>query len=264
MGGFKDKDLMADTGGKTKVQKNYGGQNKRPPRMQQRKEQRNRFLTKENKVDMKQSFDSQEKVKNAEQIDLQIGDDGLVYVNDQPSANTVKSFSDLVNIPHQVKNIRDYDDYNTSLNNSMNDDSRYDIQLNDDVQTTDISMDSFDFKDDDSPQIQQADVSNNDVILSQEEEAEQSNPFDSLFDDSSEDSQQENTQEETTTEQEETVQQENAQEKTEESNDSIDEYLNMQIDDSKLSEQNKKKLDSFTDQQLDAFKKFLYQKKNQE
>lgn len=269
MGGFKDKDLMADTGGKTKVQKNYGGQHKRPPRFQQRNEQRNRFLTKENKVDMKQSFDSQKKIKNAEQIDLQIGDDGLVYVNDQSSANTVKSFSDLVNIPQQVKNIRDYDDYNTSLNNSMNDDSRYDIQLNDGVRTTDISMDSFDFKDDDSPQLQ-ADVSNNDVILSQEEENEQANPFDNLFnEDSSQNTQSENENTQSENAQgdnsvQQTTEQEDNTSETDESNDSIDEYLNMQIDDSKLSEQNKKKLDSFTDQQLDAFKKFLYQKKNQE
>jgi hypothetical protein len=37
------------------------------------------------------------------------------------------SFSDLVNIPAEVKDIRNYDDFNTSLNNSMNDDSRYDV-----------------------------------------------------------------------------------------------------------------------------------------
>lgn len=267
MGGFKDKDLMQDTGGKTKAQKNYGGQHKRPPRFKQRKKQRNRFLTKEEKTDMNiQSFENQEKnISNAEQLDLQIGQDGQIYVNDQPTANQVMSFSDLVNIPAEVKDIRNYDDFNTSLNNSMNDDSRYDVQLNEYADTKNIEMDSFDFKDDDSPQIvQQADVSNNDLILSQQEE--QSNPFDDLFSD-----QEEQSEEDTQTEEVDNTEQQNQQEETnveqeesQDSNDAIDQYLNMQIDDSKLSQQNKKKLDSFTEQQLDAFKKFLYQKKNQE
>ena len=273
MAGFKDKDLMKDTGGKTKVQKDYGGEHKRPPRLQQRKQQRNRFLKKEDKLDMNiESTENQETKKfNGEQLDLQIGDNGQVYVQDEPSKKSVMTFSDLVNIPSQVKDIRDYDDFNTAINNSMNDDTRYNIQLNEQNDNiNNIQMDEFDFKDDDAPEMQQADVSNDDLILSDEQEqSEESNPFDDLFnkEETSEEetTEQNNTKEETSeesTEQQSKQNESDKEEKTEQSNDPIDEYLNMEIDDSKLSQQNKKKLDSFTSQQMDAFKKFLYQKKN--
>lgn len=265
MGGFKDKDLIKDDCGLTK-HREYG-QNKRPPRMQQRKNQRERYLNKEEKRDM-----------SAQELDFKLDDNGQVYVQEEPSTNQVLTFGDIVQMPNDVKDIKQYHDYNVQLQQSLNDiGGGFGIQVNEE---TDAKPVQFDFVDTNIKQPQTADVSNNDLILSQEQQAQgQTDPFDAIFEQNNAEDQQVVEEQETTQQEESTVQQEDAQEETTEetqqeevqeetteetqqSNDSIDQYLKMQIDDSKLSEQNKEKLDSFTSQQMDAFKKFLYQKRN--
>lgn len=252
MGGFKDKDLIKDDCGLTK-HREYG-QNKRPPRMQQRKNQRERYLNKEEKRDM-----------SAQELDFKLDDNGQVYVQEEPSTNQVLTFGDIVQMPNDVKDIKQYHDYNVQLQQSLNDiGGGFGIQVNEE---TDAKPVQFDFVDTNIKQPQTADVSNDDLILSQEQQTQgQADPFDAIFEQNNTEDQQVVEEQETTQQEETAVQQEELQEETTEetqqSNDSIDQYLKMQIDDSKLSEQNKEKLDSFTSQQMDAFKKFLYQKRN--
>lgn len=257
MGGFKDKDLIKDDCGLTK-HREYG-QHKRPPRMQQRKNQRERYLNKDEKKDM-----------SAQELDFKLDDNGQVYVEEEPSNDQVLTFKDIVQMPNDVVDIRQYHDYNVDLEQSLNDiGGGFDVQVNEYNKANPVQ---FDFVDTNIKQPQVADVSNDDLILSEQEQAteQEQDPFDAIFEQDS--GEQQSTDEETV--QQETTQedpldnveeQETTQEDTnseEQSNDSIDQYLKMQIDDSKLSQQNKEKLDSFTEQQMDAFKKFLYQKRN--
>ena len=257
MGGFKDKDLIKDDCGLTK-HREYG-QHKRPPRMQQRKNQRERYLNKDEKKDM-----------SAQELDFKLDDNGQVYVEEEPSNDQVLTFKDIVQMPNDVVDIRQYHDYNVDLEQSLNDiGGGFDVQVNEYNKANPVQ---FDFVDTNIKQPQVADVSNDDLILSEQEQAteQEQDPFDAIFEQDS--GKQQSTDEETV--QQETTQedpldnveeQETTQEDTnteEQSNDSIDQYLKMQIDDSKLSQQNKEKLDSFTEQQMDAFKKFLYQKRN--
>lgn len=252
MGGFKDKDLIQDDCGKTK-HRQYG-QHKRPPRMQQRKNQRQRYLNKEEKRDM-----------SAQELDFKLDDNGQVYVEQEPE-NQVLTFKDIVEIPSDVQDIKNYhdfkNDFNVQLEQSVNEiGNGFDIQVNQEQPKQDVV---FDLSDVYVPQNkQQADVSNDDIILSEDEQQkEQTDPFADIFNSKSEN---EDTQEIPEQKQSDVeIEQDNTQTTTQESNDSIDQYLKMEIDDSKLSEQNKQKLDAFTDQQMDAFKKFLYQKKNGE
>lgn len=263
MGGFKDKDLIQDDCGKTK-HRQYG-QHKRPPRMQQRKNQRERYLNKDEKRDM-----------SAQELDFKLDDNGQVYVQQEPSTNQVLTFKDIVQMPSDVQDIRKYHDYNVDLEQSLNDiGGGFGIQVNQEKQQNPVQ---FDFVDTNIKQPQEADVSNDDLILSEQQDGgKQEDPFDAILNDNSDEtSQEENTEQQTIEEdnkQEENTEQQNKQtteqnndeeQNKEQSNDAIDEYLKMQIDDSKLSEQNKQKLDSFTEQQMDAFKKFLYQKRNNE
>ena len=256
MGGFKDKDLIKDDCGLTK-HREYG-QHKRPPRMQQRKNQRERYLNKEEKKDM-----------SAQELDFKLDDNGQVYVEEEPSNDQVLTFKDIVQMPNDVVDIRQYHDYNVDLEQSLNDiGGGFDVQVNEYNKANPVQ---FDFVDTNIKQPQVADVSNDDLILSEQEQAteQEQDPFDAIFEQNS--GEQQTTDEETVQEttQEDPLdnveEQETTQEDTnteEQSNDSIDQYLKMQIDDSKLSQQNKEKLDSFTEQQMDAFKKFLYQKRN--
>ena len=257
MGGFKDKDLIKDDCGLTK-HREYG-QHKRPPRMQQRKNQRERYLNKDEKKDM-----------SAQELDFKLDDNGQVYVEEEPSNDQVLTFKDIVQMPNDVVDIRQYHDYNVDLEQSLNDiGGGFDVQVNEYNKANPVQ---FDFVDTNIKQPQVADVSNDDLILSEQEQSteQEQDPFDAIFEQNSGEQQttdEETVQQETTQEDplDNVEEQETTQEDTnteEQSNDSIDQYLKMQIDDSKLSQQNKEKLDSFTEQQMDAFKKFLYQKRN--
>lgn len=243
MAGGKDKDLMADGCGLTK--KRQYGQNKRPPRTQQRKNQRERFLNKEEKKDMLNDIKKQSN-----------------EMQDAISAKHISSFKDLVDVPQYVQDMCSLKkDANIELEESLNDiGGGFDVQVNQykekstcDFDLSDINIEGDQYKD--------ADVSNDDIILSEQEQTE-SDPFADLLPADTEEQVDETAEQSVEQEEEQSVEQEeNAQGDT---NDSIDEYLTMEIDDSKLSEQNKEKLDAFTSEQLDAFKKFLYQKKNQD
>lgn len=257
MGGFKDKDLIKDDCGLTK-HREYG-QHKRPPRMQQRKNQRERYLNKDEKKDM-----------SAQELDFKLDDNGQVYVEEEPSNDQVLTFKDIVQMPNDVVDIRQYHDYNVDLEQSLNDiGGGFDVQVNEYNKANPVQ---FDFVDTNIKQPQVADVSNDDLILSEQEQAteQEQDPFDAIFEQNNGEQQttdEETVQQQTTQEDplDNVEEQETTQEDTnseEQSNDSIDQYLKMQIDDSKLSQQNKEKLDSFTEQQMDAFKKFLYQKRN--
>ena len=257
MGGFKDKDLIKDDCGLTK-HREYG-QHKRPPRMQQRKNQRERYLNKDEKKDM-----------SAQELDFKLDDNGQVYVEEEPSNDQVLTFKDIVQMPNDVVDIRQYHDYNVDLEQSLNDiGGGFDVQVNEYNKANPVQ---FDFVDTNIKQPQVADVSNDDLILSEQEQAteQEKDPFDAIFEQNNGEQQttdEETVQQQTTQEDplDNVEEQETTQEDTnseEQSNDSIDQYLKMQIDDSKLSQQNKEKLDSFTEQQMDAFKKFLYQKRN--
>lgn len=253
MGGFKDKDLIKDDCGLTK-HRQYGD-HKRPPRMQQRKNQRERYLNKDEKRDM-----------SAQELDFKLDDNGQVYVQQEPSTNQVLTFKDIVQMPNDVQDINKYHDYNIDLQQSINDiGGGFDIQVN---QQNNAKPIQFDFVDTNIEQPQVADVSNDDLILSQQEQqTQQVDPFDAILQQNSgEEQTTEQTTEQQTTEEDplDNVQQDETQSTDQQSNDSIDQYLKMQIDDSKLSQQNKEKLDAFTEQQMDAFKKFLYQKRNNE
>lgn len=253
MGGFKDKDLIKDDCGLTK-HRQYG-EHKRPPRMQQRKNQRERYLNKDEKRDM-----------SAQELDFKLDDNGQVYVQQEPSTNQVLTFKDIVQMPNDVQDINKYHDYNIDLQQSLNDiGGGFDIQVN---QQNNAKPVQFDFVDTNIEQPQVADVSNDDLILSQQEQqTQQVDPFDAILQQNSgEEQTTEQPVEQQTTEEDplDNVQQEETQSTDQQSNDSIDQYLKMQIDDSKLSQQNKEKLDAFTEQQMDAFKKFLYQKRNNE
>ena len=268
MGGFKDKDLMADGCGLTK-RRQYGD-HLRPPRMQERNNQRQRYLNKDEKRDM-----------NQQELDFKLDDNGQVYVDEEPSNNQVLTFGDIVTMPAEVKNINQYHDFNTDLQKSVNDiGGGFDVQVNQKKNQTPVE---FDFTDTNVKQPQQADVSNDDIIFSDEQEdgKKEEDPFADLFNDNettqndNDENNEQNTDETQKTNEndkdqnKQNVDQQISQEQnieqeqnTEDANDGIDEYLTMEIDDSKLSEQNKQKLDSFTEQQMDAFKKFLYEKRN--
>ena len=246
MGGFKDKDLISDGCGLTK--KREYGQHKRSPRMQQRKNQRQRYLNKDEKRDM-----------SAQELDFKLDNEGQVYVDQEPK-DQVLTFKDIVEMPSDVQDIKKYHDFNVQLEQSVNDiGGGFNVQVNEEKPKQQVN---FDFSDTYIKEPQQADVSNDDIILSEDQENKSDDPFADIFNDSDNKEEQTETTEQKSEQTEENIEQTETQEEQDLSNDPIDEYLKMEIDDSKLSEQNKQKLDSFTDEQLDAFKKFLYDKKN--
>lgn len=245
---IKDKDLMADTGGITKTREH--GEHQRPPRVNERDNFRDRYLDKEEKKDL------------TADIDLSVDDSGQVYVNDNDNKHEVHKMSDLVSIPEYVNQ-----SYDVMLENSMNSDNNYYEVPVDEENTDDFAnFDSFTFADDNvEDEVEEA--SDEDIEIAEDED---SNPFDGMFDtdDNSDDTENPMSDDpeidetsDDTLEDDETTDEELTDSDEESTNDGIDNYLNMEIDDSKLSEENKEKLDNFTPEQLDAFKKFLYENK---
>ena len=132
MGGFKDKDLIKDDCGLTK-HREYG-QHKRPPRMQQRKNQRERYLNKDEKKDM-----------SAQELDFKLDDNGQVYVEEEPSNDQVLTFKDIVQMPNDVVDIRQYHDYNVDLEQSLNDiGGGFDVQVNEYNKANPVQFDFVD------------------------------------------------------------------------------------------------------------------------
>jgi len=244
---LKDKDLMADTGGITKS-RDYGD-HKRPPRVDERDNFRERYLDKDEKRDL------------TADIDVSVDDAGHVYVDDKADKHEVHKMSDLVSVPEYVNPT-----YDVMLENSMNSDNNYyEIPMNEENNDDFASFDSFTFADDNvDDEVEEASDEDN---IEFAEDDNTTNPFAGMFDsdDTSDDTDDpmdddpelgDNTDDDMS---DDSTDDDNSDEET--TNDGIDDYLNMEIDDSKLSEENKEKLDSFTSEQLDAFKKFLYDNK---
>lgn len=240
---LKDKDLMADTGGITKTRE-YGD-HKRPPRIEERDNFRERYLDKDEKKDI------------TADIDLSVDENGQVYVDDKSGDKQVRKISDLVSVPEYVNPT-----FDVMIEDSMNKDNNYyEIPVNEENNDEFANFDSFSFSDDNlADEIEEA--SDDDIELADDEE---NNPFDDMFDNSEEENKSSDEPNDDDINSEQNSNSENEDEETNDSeettNDGIDNYLNMEIDDSKLSEENKEKLDNFTSDQLDAFKKFLFENK---